>query len=155
MFTGGYFNGVIDEVRIWDSARSLEEIQASKDVEVPGAPGLLARYGFNEGSATLAGDTGGDDHSAIIFNAPWTAGFSVAAAPPPCVPNCALDFLSASQQYVTFGDPNALDLSQFTVETWFRRDGTGTPATTGTDGSNGVPLVTHGSHRRRPRPTST
>ena len=147
VFTGGYFDGAIDEVRIWDSARTQAEIQASKDVEVPGAPGLLARYGFNEGSGTLAGDSGGDDHSAIIFNAPWVSGFSVGTAPPTCVPNCALDFSSASQQYVSFGDPNSLDLSQFTVETWFRRDGAGLPGTTGTDGFNGIPLVTHGSQQ--------
>ena len=147
VFTGGSFDGSIDEVRIWDTARTQEEIQASKDVEVPGAPGLLARYGFNEGSGTLAGDSGGDDHSAIIFNAPWISGFSVGTAPPTCVPNCALDFSSASQQYVSFGDPNSLDLSRFTVETWFRRDGAGVFGTTGTDGFNGIPLVTHGSQQ--------
>ena len=147
VFTGGYFSGAIDEARIWDSARTQAEIQANKDVEVPGAPGLLARFGFNEGSGTVAGDTGGDDHSAIIFNGPWTEGFSVAAAPPACIPNCALDFSSGSQQYVSFGDPNSLDLAQFTIETWFRRDGAGVPGTTGTDGFNGVPLVSHGSQQ--------
>ena len=148
VFTGGYFSGAIDEVRIWDSARSQTEIDTNKGVEIPSAPGLVARYGLDEGSGTVAGDSGGDDHSAIIFNAPWTAGFSAAPPPPTCGANCALDFASASQQYVTFGDPAALDLSQFTIETWFRRDGTGTIGTTGTGGvPNAIPLVTHGSQQ--------
>ncbi len=57
----------------------------------------------------------------------------------------ALDFGSGSA-YVTFGDPAALDLAQFTIETWFKRTGTGTPNTTGTGGiPNAIPLVTHGS----------
>ncbi len=148
VFTGGYFSGAIDEVRIWDLARSAFDIAASKDLEITAAPGLVARYGFNEGSGTLAGDSGGDDHSAIVFNAPWTTGFSEVPPPPACAPNCGLDFASGSQQYVTFGDPASLDLSEFTVETWFRRDGTGTPGTTGTSGiASAVPLVTHGSQQ--------
>ena len=48
--------------------------------------------------------------------------------------------------YVTFGDPDKLDLAQFTVETWFMRTGVGTPNTTGTGGiPNLVPLLTHGA----------
>ena len=59
--------------------------------------------------------------------------------------NTALDLGSASA-YVTFGDPDKLDLAQFTIETWFMRTGTGTPSTTGTNGfANAIPLVTHGA----------
>ena len=47
--------------------------------------------------------------------------------------------------YVTFSDPAALDLAQFTVETWFKREGTGVTATTGSGGvTNAIPLVTKG-----------
>jgi hypothetical protein len=57
----------------------------------------------------------------------------------------ALD-LGTGTAHVTFGDPAALDLAQFTIETWFKRTGTGTTNTTGTGGiPNAVPLVTHGS----------
>ncbi|HXQ36835.1 MAG TPA: LamG-like jellyroll fold domain-containing protein, partial [Anaerolineales bacterium] len=57
----------------------------------------------------------------------------------------ALDF-GAGNAYVTFGDPSALDLAQFTIETWFKRTGAGTTNSTGTSGiPNAIPLVTHGS----------
>lgn len=46
------FNGGIDEVRIWNVARTLDEIQRSKDCELSGnEAGLLAYYKFNNGSA--------------------------------------------------------------------------------------------------------
>ena len=64
-------------------------------------------------------------------------------APPPG--DHALD-LGSSNAYVTFGDPAKLDLAEFTIETWFRRDGTGAADTTGSGGiANFIPLVTHGS----------
>src|SRR4051812_10677699 len=57
----------------------------------------------------------------------------------------ALD-LGSSGAYVTFGDPAKLDLAQFTVETSFKRTGTGTPNSTGTGGvASLVPLLTHGA----------
>ncbi len=47
---------------------------------------------------------------------------------------------------VTFGDDAATDLAQFTLETWFRRDGTGTPSTTGSGGiANALPLISNGA----------
>ncbi len=53
--------------------------------------------------------------------------------------------LGASGAYVTFGDPAKLDLATFTIETWFKRDGSGVANTTGTDGiATFIPLVTHG-----------
>ncbi len=42
----------IDEVRIWNVKRSLEEINASKDVELTGnESGLVSYYRFNQGTA--------------------------------------------------------------------------------------------------------
>ena len=49
----GFFHGVIDEVRIWNVARTGAEILANKDVKiVSGQTGLLARYGFDEATGT-------------------------------------------------------------------------------------------------------
>jgi hypothetical protein len=39
----GYFHGQMDEVRIWDHARSDEEIQAAINSQIPAASGLIAR----------------------------------------------------------------------------------------------------------------
>ncbi len=67
----------------------------------------------------------------------------VACATTTASPNNAIDF-GGTNAYVTFGDPAALDLAQFTIETWFRRDGTGVTTNTGTGGVLAVPLVTKG-----------
>ncbi len=61
----------------------------------------------------------------------------------------ALDFVgtSGSNAYVALGNPAKLRLPEFTVETWFRRDGTGVGTSTGTGGIEGttaIPLVTRG-----------
>ena len=58
-------------------------------------------------------------------------------------PNNAIDF-GGGDAYVTFGRAPELGLSVFTVECWFRRDGTGSTANTGGGGGFAVPLVTKG-----------
>ncbi len=57
----GFFAGVVDEVRIWNNARSLGQIQATKDVEITSAQsGLLGVWNFNEGSGTALADSSGN-----------------------------------------------------------------------------------------------
>src|SRR5882672_822306 len=46
---------------------------------------------------------------------------------------------------VTFGPAPSLGVTTFTLETWFRRDGPGATATTGSGGVVAVPLVTKGT----------
>jgi hypothetical protein len=53
----GAFQGLLDEVRIWNYARSLAEIQAAKDLEVAAGTGLLGRWGLNENGGATAGDS--------------------------------------------------------------------------------------------------
>jgi hypothetical protein len=58
----------------------------------------------------------------------------------------ALSF-GTSNSYVNLSNPAKLHLSQFTLETWFRRDGLGVYTTTGATGfgiSQAIPLVTRG-----------
>ncbi|HEU5334636.1 MAG TPA: Ig-like domain-containing protein, partial [Terriglobales bacterium] len=58
--------------------------------------------------------------------------------------NTALQF-DGSTGYVGFGNPAKLQLSSFTIETWFMRTGTGTVSDTGAGGiTNVLPLVTKG-----------
>ncbi len=62
-------------------------------------------------------------------------------------PNLAALTLDGTGDWVTFGDDSThteLGLAQFTVETWFRRTGTGDTASTGTGGVVAVPLVAKG-----------
>ncbi|TND10219.1 MAG: hypothetical protein FD123_467 [Bacteroidetes bacterium] len=52
-FCGGeYYAGSMDELRIWNIARTPCEISAYKNCEIPTtAPGLVANYHFNQGTA--------------------------------------------------------------------------------------------------------
>ncbi len=50
--SANYFNGTIDEVRLWNTVRTASEIAASMSCELTGdEPGLLAYYNFNQGTA--------------------------------------------------------------------------------------------------------
>jgi len=53
----GAFNGVIDEARVWNYARSAAEIAASKDIELSTGTGLIGRFGLNEGIGTTTSST--------------------------------------------------------------------------------------------------
>ena len=47
---GDFFNGSIDEVRVWNTARTAEQINGSKNCELQGnETGLVAYYNFNQG----------------------------------------------------------------------------------------------------------
>src|SRR6185295_18677231 len=46
--TQGYFAGTMDEVRIWNYARSASQIFSGRDREILSASGLLGRWGFSE-----------------------------------------------------------------------------------------------------------
>ena len=58
--SGSYFNfsGSLEEVRIWDVARSNAEILNNKDLSVTGQPGLKLYYKFNSTTGTVAKDNG-------------------------------------------------------------------------------------------------
>ncbi|WP_082333724.1 LamG-like jellyroll fold domain-containing protein [Mangrovimonas sp. TPBH4] len=67
------FNGIIDEVRIWDVARTAEAIQSTMNTELcVGTSGLVAYYKLNEGiaegdnsSVTTAMDSAGDNNGIL------------------------------------------------------------------------------------------
>ncbi len=69
------FNGLIDEVRIWNVVRSEEEIQANMDGYLSGdEPGLVAYWQMNEGSGPFVFDITGIGNGGIINGAAWVAG---------------------------------------------------------------------------------
>jgi hypothetical protein len=55
----GYFDGALDEVRVWNVARTAQEIADNKWEEIASASGLTGRWGLNEGSGTVAVDSSG------------------------------------------------------------------------------------------------
>ena len=233
--TGGFFNGVLDEVRIWNVARSAAEIAAARNLELTSGTGLTARYGLNEGTGTAVGNSVVGGVNGLAVNGPtWVPGapfggggnqapafstditdqsdnegevvsldadatdadldsltYSATNLPDgitinpstgvisgtlsatsagvysvtvtvsdgsltdtdpftwtvtdPSPSATGLDF-DGTNDHVTLGPASGLNSNTFTVETWFRREGTGVMATT-TSGAGGVsaaPLMAKG-----------
>ncbi len=45
----GHFEGVLDEARVWDHARTGDQIAADLNNKLPAGSDLVARWGFEEG----------------------------------------------------------------------------------------------------------
>jgi glucose/arabinose dehydrogenase len=68
--------GSLDEVRIWDEARTTTELSAHWHSEVPATTHLKGYWQFNDGSGTTVTDTTGNGHPlAISSGASWSGGF--------------------------------------------------------------------------------
>lgn len=70
----GAFAGTIDEVRVWNYARSSEEIAAMKDLAIFTSPGLVGRFGLNEGTGTTAASSAGVTVGTLTNGPLWTTG---------------------------------------------------------------------------------
>ena len=69
----GFFRGTLDEVRIWNYARSESEIRSTMYQTVTNAPGLLGRWGLNEGAGTVASNSVPTGPHGTLTNGPvWT-----------------------------------------------------------------------------------
>ncbi len=64
----GYFHGQMDEVRIWNTARSTEQIQAAINSQIPSASGLVARYAMDEASGTQILSSAGSAVNGTMVN---------------------------------------------------------------------------------------
>ena len=66
-----YFNGTIDEVRVWGSARTQVQIQTNRFIRLTGSEsGLMAYWQLDEGSGTNAADTAGPWNPGTLVNNP-------------------------------------------------------------------------------------
>ncbi|HEY7477043.1 MAG TPA: LamG-like jellyroll fold domain-containing protein, partial [Actinomycetota bacterium] len=141
----GFFAGAVDEVRIWNVARTPAQIQASMNTDIGSATaGLLGQWAMNEGAGTSAANAQGSAGiNATLVNGPtWVAGAPALDAPP--AGNYGLQ-MDGTNDYVTFGTAAGLGASQFTLELWFKWNGGGDTTTTGTSGiPNAIPLLTKG-----------
>ncbi|HEY7448594.1 MAG TPA: LamG-like jellyroll fold domain-containing protein, partial [Vicinamibacterales bacterium] len=80
----GAFNGVIDEVRIWNVVRTAAEIAQNHTLTITSGVGLIGRWGLDEGSGTVAGNSVPERPSGTLTNKPvWVGGFPFADATPP------------------------------------------------------------------------
>ncbi|MFD2600747.1 LamG-like jellyroll fold domain-containing protein [Flavobacterium suzhouense] len=93
--SSGYFNGTIDEVRIWDVTRTAAEILGAKDTELCTIPSSLkAYYKFNKGAPngvntgqTVAPDSAGNNPGALNM---VTGGFALSGTSSNWVPGAPL-----------------------------------------------------------------
>jgi len=90
--TAGAFAGRIDEVRLWNYARSAEQIAEARHREIGSATGLVARFGLNEASGTTVNNSvniSGEPRGTVMGAPVWVGGapFGVDNA----VPTIALD----------------------------------------------------------------
>ncbi len=74
---GEYFQGLIDEVRLYDRPLSPSEVRADmsrpiRRATVTPTGGLVGAYAFDRGSGTLATDASGMGNAGAIIGATWT-----------------------------------------------------------------------------------
>ncbi|HEY1082737.1 MAG TPA: Ig-like domain-containing protein, partial [Prosthecobacter sp.] len=71
----GAFPGVLDEVRIWNFARSASSIQGAFNASINEAAGLVARYGFDEGKGAQTSNSVGTRARVNLVGEPaWVHG---------------------------------------------------------------------------------
>ena len=135
----GYFAGVIDEPRVWNFARSGQEIADNWRSRSPRPPAWSAAGALNDGRRLDAVNSAAAAANGTLTNGPlWIARLAVRARQ-------RRSTSRARTATSTFGDRRrSWTCAQFTIETWFRRDGAGVTANTGTGGVTAIPLVTKG-----------
>jgi hypothetical protein len=74
---GEHFQGVIDEVRVYDRALSPSEVKAEMSTpiasgSISAATGMVGAYAFDAGSGTVATDASGNGNAGTIWGATWT-----------------------------------------------------------------------------------
>ena len=80
--TQGFFNGALDEARVWSYARSAAQISRGRQIEIVSAPGLKGRWSFSETSGTTVGDSSGNNITGTIAGTNWTRVTGAPFTPP-------------------------------------------------------------------------
>jgi hypothetical protein len=139
----GFFNGKIDEVRIWNTVRSDAQILASYAAELTSGTGLMGRWGLNDGTGSVAVNSISGGVAGTLTGGPlWKPGFNQPGS-------SSLDF-NGTADYVTFGAAPSLNTTApaatgFTLEAWIMIEGNGVTTSTGTGGlTAAIPIVAKG-----------
>jgi hypothetical protein len=109
----GYFDGKIDEVRIWNVARTGAQILANYNTEITSGTGLVGRWGFNEGCGGTANNSVSGGVSGTLSSATgpvWVTGNFNSQAPNqptnPIPANAGFAASTSPNLCATVSDPN-------------------------------------------------
>ncbi len=121
----GAFFGLMDEVRIWNRARTQFEIQATINQQLASAPGLVARWSMSEGSGPTLTSTAASTITGTLTNGPvWSTGAPFNANPAPFVaitsPSSGTTYLAPAAFIV---EASAADANGSVAQVEFLRDG--------------------------------
>ena len=123
---GAYFNGKLDDVRVYNRSLSSGEIADIYNMGIPNInAGLVGWWKFDEASGTSAADSSGNAITGTLVNTPtWVAGKI----------NNALNFDKASYRHVTLASNAALAMASgsFTFAAWIN------PTAFNTDAWHGI-----------------
>ncbi len=113
-----FFNGRIDEVRIYERALDAGELAADKATPIEAPPEApVAAYSFDAGEGELAEDLSGE-HDGALENTEWVKGKYGSAI-----------YLDGNDDYVEIPDSPELQLAEeFTIEAWVRPESLETQA---------------------------
>ena len=77
-YASRFFDGRIDEVRIWNIQRTENDVLECMDSTLSGAEnGLVAYFTFNEGNGDTLFDQTGNEHHGILYGDPtWAEGYT-------------------------------------------------------------------------------
>jgi hypothetical protein len=125
-----FFDGGVDEVRVWTVARTAAEIHANLALTtVSSTTGLLADWSFSEGSGTAAANSSGNGNTLTLTGGvTWVptiiAGASKAAAGP-TTPTLGTGLVLDGTDAYASAPGIALNNTSFTVEFWAKQNDTG------------------------------
>ncbi|MEO8425117.1 MAG: LamG-like jellyroll fold domain-containing protein, partial [Actinomycetota bacterium] len=143
----GRFLGQVDEARIWNVARTQAQIQGSMNAEIVSpVAGLLGRWGMNEGTGITAANTAGSAGVNGTLVGPTGGLPTWVSDAAPTAGNNAVQLDGADDAIdLGTGPASPLGATNFTLELWFKRTGTGAIASTGSGGATSiVPLISKG-----------
>lgn len=105
-----FFNGYLDEIRIWNTARLVDEIKTNMFKEIGADANLKAYYKMSDGSGVSLTDNSGNSNTGTLFNSPnWSVSGCFAGS------RNALDF-DGESDYV---EANNIPLTgDFSIESW-------------------------------------
>jgi len=138
----GFFNGRIDEVRIWNKA-----LTALTTGELTSGSGLVGRWGMNEGSGLVISNSiaAGPNGTLSTINPAWVTGFNQIDT----TKNASIHF-NGVHDYISFGIAPSLNTAApsatgFTLEAWIKIEGNGVTTSTGTGGLDAaIPIIAKG-----------